>query len=233
MKKSKAAAAGLLLAAALPLTALAGAAPGLWTVPEEVYLPGTSPLQRVHSGGAPFRDLEDHWAARDIQWGYQYGLLQGNTKTAFDPDMEINRAMFVTMLGRLEGIDPAQYADRPFADVEADSWYAPYVTWAWSRGLIQGRDDAHFDPFSSITREETAVLLQRLPGTQGNYYSQAQPFTDQTQASVWASDSLTAVRSSGLMRGYPEGDFAPHRPLTRAEAAALLHRLAQRRFQEV
>ena len=39
----------------------------------------------------------------------------------------MTRGMFVTALGRLAGIDQADYKTGKFTDVKADAYYAPYV----------------------------------------------------------------------------------------------------------
>ncbi len=44
----------------------------------------------------------------------------------FPPDDQMTRAMFVTVIGRLAGVDASQYQTADFTDVQAGTWYAPY-----------------------------------------------------------------------------------------------------------
>jgi hypothetical protein len=50
------------------------------------------------------------WFYPAVDFVYVNKLYNGVSPTEFAPDMPMTRAMFVTVLGRLEGIDPSQYA---------------------------------------------------------------------------------------------------------------------------
>ncbi|MBQ8369180.1 MAG: S-layer homology domain-containing protein, partial [Clostridia bacterium] len=76
----------------------------------------------------------------------------------------LNRATFVTILGRLAGIDTSKYTKSSFIDVPLDSstsWYAPYVEWANERGIILGYGNGKFGPLDPITREQVYIILYR------------------------------------------------------------------------
>ena len=44
----------------------------------------------------------------------------------------------------------------------ADSEYANYIMTAAAMGIVKGKGNNLFDPFSPITREEAAVMLSRV-----------------------------------------------------------------------
>ena len=69
--------------------------------------------------------------------------------------------MFVTVLGRVAGIDAKDYTKVSFDDVVAGSWYAPYVAWASEEGLVLGYGDNRFGVEDQITIEQVVVLLSR------------------------------------------------------------------------
>ena len=49
----------------------------------------------------PFTDVsEDHWAINAIKWCYKHGIVSGATSTTFEPDSQILREQFVSMLYR-------------------------------------------------------------------------------------------------------------------------------------
>ena len=49
----------------------------------------------------PFTDVsEDHWAINAIKWCYKHGIVSGATTTTFEPDSQILREQFVSMLYR-------------------------------------------------------------------------------------------------------------------------------------
>ncbi|MBR1737016.1 MAG: S-layer homology domain-containing protein, partial [Firmicutes bacterium] len=64
-----------------------------------------------------FADIEDHPAREYIIKAVAKGLFNGVSETEFAPDKEATRAMFVTVLGRLEGIDENTNKTSKFDDV--------------------------------------------------------------------------------------------------------------------
>jgi hypothetical protein len=56
--------------------------------------------------------------------------------------------------------------------------------------------------------------------------SVAEPaFTDSAIISPWAAEAVSKIVSSGIMGGYPEGDYRPQGKATRAEAATVIYKL--------
>lgn len=106
-----------------------------------------------------FTDIAGHWAEETIRFIVGTGLFRGTAEDTFSPDAPMTRGMFVTVLGRFAGLDPAQYQETPFSDVEADAYYAPYVAWAAERGLVSGVGENRLAPENLITREEVAAIL--------------------------------------------------------------------------
>ena len=46
-------------------------------------------------------------------------------------------------------------------------------------------------------------------------------------ADHWAYKDIVWAKDKGLMQGYPDGSFRPDQPVTRAELAAVIRRLAE------
>lgn len=187
----------------------------------------------VRKEALPFVDVPGHWAEGDVEWCWRRELMNGVSPTLFAPDITMTRAMFVTILGRVEGVDAVWWSGAAsFADVEQGSWYAPYAAWAKSTGLIMGRDEHRFAPADPITRQELAVLLRRYMVWRGMSLEgqETHAFTDAAAIPSWASQAVDEVSRAGLLIGYPDGSFGPQQPLTRAQSATLLHRLAARRY---
>ena len=173
-----------------------------------------------------FSDVgEDHWACDVVGEAAGAGIFQGVSENTFDPQGTLTRAMFVTVLGRLAGTEGTE-GDTGFADVEAGSWYAPYVKWASELGIVTGVSEDRFDPQGAITREQMAVMLSRFlevcePGVLAQVGGL--PFDDQTAVSSWAQAAVRTLASNGIMEG-DGGSFRPQGLATRAEAAALVSR---------
>lgn len=157
------------------------------------------------------------------------GLFQGVAADRFDTASPFSRAMFVTVMGRLFGVDPSAYRETSFRDVENGSWYAPYVSWAASEGIVNGVGDGLFDPAASLTREQmykiTALcgsLLGVGKNPSGNVLSS---YPDWASVSGWAWIGTSWCRANGLLIG---GDsIEPQKTVTRGEAAALFAALAK------
>ena len=177
-----------------------------------------------------FTDITNHWAKDNILFAASRGLFSGTSKTTFSPNTTLTRGMFVTALGRLAGIDPADYQNRKFTDVKTDAYYAPYVNWAASKGIVNGTGATTFAPDNKITREQMAVIMKNYADKMG--YSipktlEAVTFADNAQISSWAKDAVKAMQQAGVLSGKANNLFDPKGNATRAEAATVLHRFVE------
>ena len=177
-----------------------------------------------------FTDINGHWAKEHILFTVSRGLFSGTSETTFSPNTTLTRGMFVTALGRLAGINPADYQTRKFTDVKADAYYAPYVNWAVSKGIVSGTTSTTFAPNSNITREQMAVIMKNYADKMG--YSipktlEAVTFADNAQISSWAKDAVKAMQQAGVLSGKENNRFDPQGSATRAEAATVLHRFVE------
>ncbi len=89
--------------------------------------------------------------------------MNGVSDTGFDPQGTLTRAMLVTILGRMEQIDPEEYDTVSFTDVDPiGTWNcAPYVEWAARNGIVLGYGDGTFGPMDPVTCEQAVLMLQR------------------------------------------------------------------------
>ena len=177
-----------------------------------------------------FTDINGHWAKEHILFTVSRGLFSGTSETTFSPNTTLTRGMFVTALGRLAGINPADYQNRKFTDVKANAYYAPYVNWAASKGIVGGTTSTTFAPDSNITREQMAVIMKNYADKMG--YSipktlEAVTFADNAQISSWAKDAVKAMQQAGVLSGKENNRFDSQGNATRAEAATVLHRFVE------
>lgn len=115
----------------------------------------------------PMADLEGHQAEDAAWFCTAMGLFQGDGAGNFRPDGTVTRAQLVTLLWRLMG-QPEPEGEAPaFADVAADSWYAPAVAWAAAAGVVTGTGNGNFQPDEAATGTQLALLLDRLPEESG------------------------------------------------------------------
>ncbi len=207
--------------------------PVAWSLvtPGKVYYvaaaPGAYEIVKAEEG---FSDVsEDFWGADAISFTAARGLFQGVGEGEFDPSGTMTRSMLVTVLGRLAGVDPADYSgESTFSDVDADSWYGPYVAWAAENGVVQGVGGGRFAPNDPITREQLCTMLVRYLDSDGIELPQLTnpaAFTDEDQVSDWARDAVERFRQLGIVEGSDTGAFLPKNNASRAEVAAVFQRL--------
>lgn len=110
-----------------------------------------------------------------------------------------------------------------FSDLKEVPWAAPEITLLADQGAVFGVGGSLFDPSAPVSREAVAVILARVLALQKE--ASLAPFADQATVSPWARPAMAEAVAAGLIKG--EGDLlAPLQPLSRAEAAVLLWRLA-------
>ena len=209
--------ASLLLAAAIILTLL----------PAQALAAGTAaPADAAN----PFQDVrQDSWYYDAVQYVHANGLFYGTSKTIFWPEGAMTRGMFVTVLGRMAGVNPEDYdGPRAFTDVAETAYYAPYVAWAAKYGITLGTGDGKFSPDAYIDRQQLAVFFVRyFEAFQVDYETGAGVTTmpvDVDSVSPWARDAVLKLWRTGLLVG-SGGAFNPRGSATRAQAATLCYRM--------
>ena len=106
--------------------------------------------------------------------------------------------MVVGTLFRMYHGRPANVSDptaTPFADVRTGQWYAPYIAWAFSQGLVTGINPTTFGVGSPVTRQDFATLMYRYANFTGADTSIPGGFTpdfpDAGSIGSWAEDAMT------------------------------------------
>ena len=172
-------------------------------------------------------------------WYYDYvdyvvdkGYFNGTSDTTFTPDGTMTRAMFVTVLARMDGakVDNSTSA---FDDVPVGTWYTGAVTWASVNGIVNGYGNGRYEPDRAITREEMCVIMDRFIQYYGAKHNltpkrngSTEAFPDGNQIAAYASAAVANCRAYGLVEGYDGGYFLPQNDSTRAQVAAVIYRLA-------
>ena len=189
-------------------------------------------------GASYYYDVRtDHWFYNSVTFVTDRGYFLGITDELFAPYMNMNRAMFVTVLGRITGVDTSAYTAIAFSDVEAGSYYAPYVAWAAENGIVVGRNDQIFDPYADITREEMAAIMYRYCKFLGEDMTLVNQvfmdrYADADQISDWAVEYVEWAVGVGLMRGMTPYTIDPLDYATRAQVAQVIMNLCDKVLYE-
>lgn len=182
----------------------------------------------------PFTDVKtSDWFYDEVQFAYENDLFQGTSAMTFSPQAGMTRAMFVTVLGRIVGIDTDDYYGYPFDDIEYNAWYKPYVIWAYETGIVNGVGNDLFAPDALVTREQMATIIANYIEKSGVYLPPVEDpiiyFNDYMDVSPWANKGLDLMRTTGIIVGDRNHNFNPKSTTTRAEAATVFQRLFNNR----
>ena len=177
----------------------------------------------------PFTDVStSDWFYDDVAFVYENGLFSGTDSRSFSPNASMTRAMLVTVLYRLEG-EPTVTGRSSFTDVRSGAYYEKSVIWAAANGIVTGTDSTSFSPDAKVTREQLAAILYRYAQYRKldtDASAKLNSFTDAGSVSAYASEALGWAVSEGLING-ASGKLMPKGDATRAQVAAILHRLVK------
>ena len=180
-----------------------------------------------------FKDvLENSWFFDAVSFVYDNGLFNGTAADIFSPDEEMTRAMFVTVLHRLDESERASSGAQPargsrgsaFSDVKEGEWFADAVAWATENGMIEGFDNGTFQPNIPLTREQMALIIYRYATYKGRNMSAPgavyDTFPDRSDVSSYAAAAMRWVVSHGVING-SNGKLLPKDSATRAQVAQI------------
>lgn len=179
------------------------------------------------AGSSYFTDMGSHaWAAPSVDYLYQNNVTQGMTATTYAPNLQIRRGDFILMLYRAFRFSGGNANNSGFADVPAGAYYAQAVSAAKQMGIVNG-DGVNFMPNSSITRQDAMVMVKNAMTAAGKFQGSTSTailnnFPDGTAVSSYAREAVSALVQMGAVNG-SNGMLNPRSPITRAEAAVILH----------
>ena len=126
----------------------------------------------------------------------------------------------------LEGQDPIPLSESRFDDVDADSFYAPFIERMFQLEVTKGcGDGSRFCPDQIVSRAQMAVFLSRA-------YDLADgpdPGFADVPSEAWFAMDVAKLAASGITRGCGDGtNFCPDQDTTRGQMATFLHRAENR-----
>jgi len=175
-----------------------------------------------------YSDTESHWAKDYIDYVSARTLFSGTSPDTFSPDITITRGMFVTVLGRMHGVDAAAVGtDSGYSDVPQEEYYSPYIKWVKENGIFVIEGDK-FYPNQPITRSEMAFIIANYTdfcGFELQSYETSNAFYDISECAPEVKKAIEKIQSIGIINGKSITVFDPDGILTRAEASTVMTRL--------
>lgn len=166
-----------------------------------------------------------------IDFLYDRGVVNGTGNGRFAPGDSIRRGDFSLMLWRAFQFENSG-APGSFADVPSSAYYASAVNTLSGLRIVNGTGSNRFQPNSTISRQDAAVMIQRtlqaagMTADDGNL-SALNAYSDGNQVSGYAQTAMACLIQQGLLRT-GDGRLNPKANLTRADMAVLLHRAMTR-----
>ncbi len=167
---------------------------------------------KIINNGKDFTDVANNfWGANAVDFVTSREIFNGTSDTNFSPNTAMTRAMIVTVLARLNGVDTST----------GDTWYEAGQKWAIENSISDGSNMNE-----SLTREQLATMLYRYcknPATSGDIST----FTDNESVSSWAVYSMKWAVENGLISGMGDNTLNPQGEATRAQVATILMRFIE------
>ena len=184
---------------------------------EEWWISGEPlPLEGLTSG-SPRPSL---WAENLVSAAIAAGLVPRNLQFAYT--QAITRAEFSALAVALYEVMAEEITGRlTFSDSDdVNVQKAAYIE------VVEGVGDNRFDPDSSLTREQAAVMLARLAVALERPFPDSAPtFADNDSVSYWAVEGVGRTQAAGIMTGVGDNRFAPQGPYTREQSIVTIMRV--------
>lgn len=95
------------------------------------------------------------------------GLVKGDAQGNLLEDEVLSREQMMVLLARLNGVEEAAEnfeSEMLFRDVSVDSYYAPFIAYAYEEGWTKGTGEETFSPDAIINRQMVATFMLRVLG---------------------------------------------------------------------
>lgn len=173
------------------------------------------------------------WYTEAVDWCKDNGYMIGVSQEDFGPHLPLTRAMFVTVLAKIDGADLSEYEGQSeFRDVAVGRWYAAPIEWAFKNGYVSGIESGNNPLFGysmNVTREQAAVIFYAYHTAKADRYygDDLWRYNDAAAIHSWAREAMNWAVGNGLLSGVSERTLAPRAELTRAQMAVLTMKYVQ------
>ena len=178
-----------------------------------------------HSTVCPSVEYEDvipwSWYHDAVDFVLNNGIFKGMSETSFAPNKNMTRAMLVTTLYRLseDAVSAADPVSRKGREPEEPPQDAEDPTPAEGTDLpVDPPDEPPDEPPDPPPEDPPEDPPDEPPEPVG--------FTD-VAPGAWYEEAVLWAAENGIVTGYPDGTFAPDKPLTREQLATLFYRYSQ------
>lgn len=168
----------------------------------------------------------NQWFTENVAEAVEFGLMKGDSSSTFQPYGDVTLAQAITMAARIHSIYTT--GSESFVQAPGLSWYQVYLDYAYHHDIV---DYNYYtgDVQQKATRAQFAeifanALPERALPAKNNVSDGAIP--DVPMQAPYASAVYRLYRAGILAGSDANGTFSPLSYITRAEAAAVVSRMA-------
>ncbi|MCR8657358.1 LamG-like jellyroll fold domain-containing protein [Paenibacillus endoradicis] len=163
--------------------------------------------------------INNHWASAELDKWKQQDFISDTS----EPNKAMTRLEVITIVNKVFNL--TIISDLLFSDLEKNSEASKQVNIAATAGYIKGYGDGSFHPDQAVTREEVAVILQRVFQLVGQTYG-LDKLIDSDKLKNWSIAAVGALLHDQYIKGYPDQTFKPEKSVTLAEFITMLNNIA-------
>jgi len=182
----------------------------------------------TETSSAFFDDVtERDWFYDDVKWAFESELMVGVSERRFAPEEFISQATIVTLLARMLKIDLTQFDGIQYDDILPNQWYTNAAIWAKQSGMLP--DYSTFTGTDPLSRNGMAIMLVkylRSMGVDVNIDLSGVVFEDVDLMTAEGLQAFQILYHYGIFRGVGGNRMDPMSFVTRAQFAALMHRIS-------
>lgn len=169
----------------------------------------------------------EYWAAKEILYVVNAGLMGVTPEGAFNPEETITRSDFNSILLRALGHkETPSSMPNMFTDVNESFPAYSDIMKSQALGLIYGYEDNTFRPLKHINKSEAESVISHITLDQDIDINVLNAFIDKNAIPNWAVPRFAKAVQMGIYVNYPNAnELLPVKLLNRAECAVLIAKL--------
>lgn len=177
-----------------------------------------------------FSDIGQVFNREKINALADLGIVQGTTRTHFEPSRPVTRMEFTSMLVRSLKLPQETDVTLGFEDINPSAWYIDLLKTAIKDQVARGFSNREFGPNRVINREQAAKMVNNV--IQATPQRETSIYSDASQIVEWARKDVLGLTEIHLVQGYPDRSFRAKQEVTRAEAAEMIYNMLQMNIAE-
>jgi len=186
-----------------------------------------------NTNGQRLVDIDDDWAAEDIEEASIKGFLKGYEDGKFWPNKPVTCLETIVILVRAAGLQD-EVDDYDLSDEELmilkkiPDWGKAYVAVALNEGILSEDEMKTFNPNQGAKRYQVCIYMQNVLdefNIDPDDEEFMEDFIDGELVPLQARKSVRNMVRFGVVNGYPDGSFGPMRVVKRNEIARMVNYL--------